>query len=81
MTSLVERGGVYYSIYDKIESDEDFNKETRGSDQMMLVLYFDDSVIDTMAEIINIECRLSKYDCQLPFKNFAAEQFDQFNSR
>ena len=48
---------------------------------MMVVLYFDDSVLDTMAEIINIECRLSKFDCKLPFKNFAADHFDQFNSR
>ena len=48
---------------------------------MMVVLYFDDSVLDTMAEIIHLECRLSKYDCQLPFKNYAADHFDQFNSR
>ena len=29
----------------------------------MVVLYFDDSVIDLMGEILNVECRLSKYDC------------------
>ena len=34
---------------------------------MMVVLYFDDSVIDLMAEILQIECRVSKYDCKLPF--------------
>ena len=34
-----------------------------------------------MAEILQIECRLSKYDCQQPFKCYAADMFDQFNSR
>mmetsp|Transcript_4213 Transcript_4213/g.5237 ORF Transcript_4213/g.5237 Transcript_4213/m.5237 type:complete len:88 (-) Transcript_4213:2273-2536(-) len=59
LRSLVSRGGVYYSIYDKIETPEDFNKMTRSMDTMMVVLYFDDSVIDLMGEILNIECRLS----------------------
>ena len=48
---------------------------------MMIVLYFDDSVIDLMGEILGIECRLSKYDCQLPFKCYASDMFDQFNAR
>lgn len=81
LRSLVNRGGVYYSIYDKIESQEDFNKTTRSHDTMMIVLYFDDSVIDLMGEILGIECRLSKYDCQLPFKCYASDMFDQFNAR
>lgn len=34
---------------------------------MMVVLYFDDTVIDLMGEILGIECRLSKYDCKQPF--------------
>jgi hypothetical protein len=63
LRSLVNRGGVYYSIYDKIEDEGDFNKTTRSTDTMMIVLYFDDSVIDLMGEILGIECRLSKYDC------------------
>ena len=37
-------------------------KTHRGADQMMIVLYFDDSVVDLMGEILNVECRLSKYD-------------------
>ena len=48
---------------------------------MMIVLYFDDSVIDLMGEILNIDCRLSKYNCSLPFKCYASDMFDQFNSR
>ena len=62
LDSLVARGGVFYSIFDKIETPEDFMKTHRGADQMMIVLYFDDSVVDLMGEILNVECRLSKYD-------------------
>ena len=78
LDSLVSRGGVYYSIFDKIEAPEDFNKShtERGTDTMMVVLYFDDSVIDLMGEILNVECRLSKYDCQQPFKCYASDMFD-----
>ncbi len=63
LESLVERGGIYYSIFDKIDEPSDFEKTKRGADTMMVVLYFDDSVIDLMAEILEIECRVSKYDC------------------
>ena len=59
LDSLVSRGGIYYSIFDKIEKDEDFYKEERGSDTMMVVLYFDDSVVDLMGEILKVDCRLS----------------------
>lgn len=79
--SLVSRGGVYYSIYDKINAPADFIKEIRTHDTMIIVLYFDDSVIDLMGEILGIECRLSKYDCMLPFKCYAGDMFDQFNAR
>ena len=64
LDSLVSRGGVFYSIYDKVETDEDFNKIVRTSDTMMVVLYFDDSVIDLMGEILKVECRLSRHDYQ-----------------
>ena len=83
LDSLVSRGGVFYSIFDHIVEPEDFNKtkETRGSDTLIMVIYFDDSVIDLMGEIFEVECRLSKYDCVQPFKCYAADKFDQFNSR
>lgn len=47
----------------------------------MIVLYFDDSVIDLMGEILKIKCRLSLHDCQSEFKCYAEDFFDQFNSR
>lgn len=81
LQSLLSRGGVYYSIFDKIACAEDFEKTSREADTMMVVLYFDDSVIDLMGEILNIECRLSKYNCVLPFKCYAGDMFNQFNAR
>lgn len=81
LDSLVSRGGVYYSIFDKIEAPEDFEKTERAADVMMVVLYFDDSVIDLMAEILGVECRLSSMDCQMQFSCYASDMFDQFNSR
>ena len=76
LDTLVNRGGMYYSIYDKIESPEDFQKLNKTSDTMMVVLYFDDSVIDLMGEILKVECRLSQYDYQTDFKCYAADMFD-----
>ena len=81
LDSLVRKGGVYYSIFDKIDEPEDFNKTRSGGDLMMIVLYFDDSVVDLMGEILGIECRISKADVAQPFKCYAADYFDQFNAR
>ena len=80
LDDLVSRGGIYYSIFPKVDEPVDFYKEDRGSDTMMVVLYFDDSVIDLMGEILKVECRLSMYDCSARFQCFAADMFDQFNS-
>ena len=81
LNSLVSRGGVYYAVYDKIEVPDDFIKTTRDQDTMIIVLFFDDSVIDLMGEILDVECRLSKYDCALPYKCYASDMFDSFNAR
>ena len=76
LESLVSRGGVFYSIYNKVESEEDFEANKTGAETMLVVLYFDDSVIDLMGEILNVQCRLSKHDCQQPFRCYAADMFD-----
>jgi len=44
-------------------------------------VYFEDQVIDFMAEILNMKARLISYDCMVPFKCYAAEKFERFNSR
>ena len=60
LDSLVKKGGIFYSIYDKVEELTDFEKVERGSDTMIVVIYFDDSAIDLMGEILKVECRISK---------------------
>jgi len=72
----VKRGGVLYSIYGKVNQAEDFDKKPEDSDDAMIVLYFEDSVIDLMGEILGVPCRLSMYDAQLPYKSSAADMFD-----
>ena len=36
-------------------------------DTMMVVLYFDDAIIDMMGEILKVECRISQFDCSARF--------------
>ena len=67
LDSLVRRGGVFYSIFPKVSTPEDFHKEDRGMDTMMVVLYFDDAIIDMMGEILKVECRISQFDCSARF--------------
>ena len=81
LASLVARGGVYYSIYKMVDEQEDFDKLPTGTETMMIVLYFEDAVIDMMGEMLKVECRLSRYDCNMPFVSYAADMFDQFNAR
>lgn len=78
LDSLVKDGNVFYSIYDHIEKPEDFEKtkETRDADTMIMVIYFNDGIIDLMGEILEVECRLSKYDCVQPYKCYAHDKFD-----
>ena len=47
----------------------------------MLVLFFDDSVIDMMGERLKVKCKMSNYDLELPFVSYAVERFEPFNSR
>jgi len=80
---LVSRGGLFYSIFAKVEAPGDLmvGKTRLAEDVMMVVLYFSDSEIDLMAEILGVQCRLASHDTQLPYKSYAADMFEQFNSR
>lgn len=42
---------------------------------MVMVLYFDDSVLDLMAEIQKVKVKLSSYDCLIEFKSYAEDKF------
>ena len=71
MDSLMRRGGVYFSVYDR-----------EGQDNLLsIVMYFDDAVLDLMAEILEVNCRMSNYNIMTEFKCFASDMFDQFNAR
>ena len=48
---------------------------------MIMVLYFDDSVLDLMAEIQKVKVKMSQYDCLVEFKCFAEDKFQPFNAR
>ena len=71
MDSLIRRGGVYFSVFDR-EGDEN---------KLSVVLYFEDSVLDLMAEMMKMPVRMSEYNVNAEFKCFASDMFDQFNAR
>ena len=71
LDSLLRDGGVYFSVFET-------NSDT---DRRVVVLYFDDSLIDMMAEIQGVKARLSNYPVLTEFKCFASDLFEQFNSR
>lgn len=69
--SLIRDGGVYYSVFDKKDDPE----------VQIVVLYFEDSYIDLMAEIQNVKARLSNYPVLTEFRCYCSDMFEQFNSR
>lgn len=44
----------------------------------MLVVYFADDVLDQVAEINQVQCRLLNQKATLPFKQYAIELYEQF---
>jgi hypothetical protein len=79
---LVERGGVHYDVFDKLMSDEEKKKTVDDKDVLKyVVVYFEDSFLDLMAEVFHVKTRLSNFDCMVDFKCFAEDFFEPFNSR
>ena len=66
MDSLLREGNVFYIKVDKIDDP----------DTVMIVLTFDDSLIDLLAEIQGIKCRLSSQPALADFKMFASDMFE-----
>ena len=71
LDNLTQSGGVYYSIYPRDDKDDEF----------VIVVYFDDIMLDLMGELLEVKCRLSIHDCNASFKCYAADLFENFNSR
>jgi len=47
----------------------------------VLVIYFSNEVLDYMAEIYKVKCRLLDYNQTVPFKTHAEDIFEQFQAR
>jgi hypothetical protein len=45
------------------------------------VVSFEDELMDLQAEIDGMETKMQNFDCKLPFKSFATEEYCKFNSR
>ena len=71
LEDLTQSGGIFYSTYERDDNE----------DQMIVVIYFDDILIDLMGELLDMQCRLSINDCNATFKCFAADLYEQFNNR
>lgn len=70
LESLIERGGVYFEVFDR----EDKNT-------CLVVLFFEDSILDVEAEVMRLKAQMRDFDCKLVFKVFARHQFKNFNGR
>ena len=75
LDSLLRRGGVYFSVYEKTVKKKD------DEGKLAVILYFEDNILDLMAEILKIKCRMSNYNIYAEFKCYASDMFDQFNAR
>ena len=69
---LLRSGGIYYSSYDKDGSD---------GDECILVVYVDDTLLDVMAELLKVRCRMSAHKIMLDFKCYASDLFEQFDNQ
>ncbi len=49
----MKSGGIYYSVYDRKDNE----------DEVIVVTYVDDTLLDVMGEILKIKCRMSSYRC------------------
>ena len=68
---LLKSGGIYYSTYDRDGSD---------GEELIVVVYVDDTLLDVMAELLKVKCRMSTHKVMLEFKCFAADLFEQFDN-
>jgi len=69
---LLKSGGIYYSSYDKDDSN---------NEELVVVIYVDDTLLDVMAELLKVRCRLSAHKLMVEFKCYAADLFEQFDNQ
>lgn len=66
LENLCSSGGVFYTTYDRDDNP----------DEKIVVIFFDDIMIDLMGELLQVKCRLSVHDCNHEFKCFASDLFE-----
>ena len=69
---LLKSGGIYYSS---------FPRKDNPNEEIVMVLYVDDILLDVMGEMLKIQCRMSSYRCLMDFKCYASDLFEQFDNR
>lgn len=47
----------------------------------MLVIYFSNEILDQVAEIQRVKCRLLTFRISTEFKHYASDMFEQFQAR
>ena len=68
---MLKSGGIYYSRHDRKDNE----------DEVILVIYVDDILLDMMGELLKVKCRMSSYRCMIEFKCYASDLFEQFDNR
>lgn len=69
LNTMAKKGGFYYQVFD------------RGDGSKLLVLFFDDSMLDVQAEILEMEVAMKNFHCTKKFRVYAREYFQSFNGR
>ena len=69
-------------MYRQVKNQEDFTiLEPRPDELIRVVVFFDDYIIETMAEKLKLEARVKNFNCKVPFEKAAKELFYPFNAR
>ena len=67
---LLKNGGIYYTTHE----------QQSNKDRTIIVVYVDDILLDVMAELLKVKCRVSAHKCLLEFQCFGADLFEQFDN-
>ncbi len=63
---MMKSGGIYYASYVRKNNE----------DELIVVIYVDDILLDVMAELLKVKCRMSNHKIMMDFKCFAADLFE-----
>jgi hypothetical protein len=84
-------GCVYYEIFERddytascwIKAKKCLNKVTENlaSETLLVVLFFEDSILDCAAEVLQLKAQLRDFDCLQEFKVYQRHCFKNFNAR